>query len=56
MRLNTIEQRLLDHYYQSWYSNINNSRRPNTYCILKHTFNLEPYLHNITNKRFRIAL
>ena len=30
MRLNTIKQRLLDHYYQSWYSNINNSRRLNT--------------------------
>jgi len=42
--LNTIKQKLLDHYYQSWYSNINNSRRLNTYCILKHTFNLEPYL------------
>ena len=38
------------------YININNSRRLNTYCIFKHTFNLEPYLDNITNKRFRIAL
>ena len=56
IRLNTIKQRLLDHYYQSWYSNINNSRRLNTYCIFKHTFNLEPYLDIITNKRFRIAL
>jgi len=26
--------RYTDHYYQSWYSNINNSRRLNTYCIL----------------------
>ena len=56
MRLNTIKQRLLHHYYQSWYSNINNSWRLNTYCIFKHTFNLEPYLDNNTNKRFRIAL
>ena len=56
IRLNTIKQRLLDHYYQTWYSNINNSRRLNTYCIFKHTFNLEPYLDNNTNKRFRIAL
>ena len=56
MRLNTIKQRLLDHYYQSWYSNINNSRRQNTYCIFKHTFNLEPYLDIITNKRLRSAL
>ena len=58
IRLNTIKQRRLDHYYQSWYSNtcINNSRRPNTYFIFKHTFNLEPYLDNNTNKRFRITL
>jgi len=56
IRLNTIKQRLLDHYYQTWYSNINNSRRPNTYCIFKHTFNLEPYLDSITNKRFIITL
>jgi len=27
MRLNTIKQWLLCHDYQSWYSNINNSRR-----------------------------
>ena len=58
IRLNTIKQRLLDHYYQSWYSNINNSRRLRTvlYCIFKHNFNLEPYLDIITNKRFIIAL
>jgi len=56
IRLNTIKQRLLDHYYQSLYSNINNSRRLNTYCIFKHTFNLESDLDIITNKRFIIAL
>ena len=26
------------------------------YCIFKYTFNLEPYLDIITNKRFKIAL
>ena len=45
-----------EYIYILLYSNINNSRRLNTYCIFKHTFNLEPHLDNITNKLFRIAV
>jgi hypothetical protein len=51
-----IKQRLLDQYYQQWYSNINNSQRLLTYSRFKHSFNLEPYLEIIHEKKFKIAL
>ena len=54
--LPTIKQRILDQYYQSWYRNINNSRRLSTYCRFKHSFNLEPYLDTIYERKFKIAL
>jgi hypothetical protein len=53
---NIIKQRILDHYYQTWYSEINNSRRLITYSRFKHSFELEPYLDQITEKKYRIAL
>ena len=40
----TINSRILDIYQQSWYSAINNSRRLETYSLLKHDFMFEPYL------------
>ena len=51
-----IKQRILDQYYQSWYSNLNNSQRLASYSRFKHSFSLEPYLNNITNRKFKIAL
>lgn len=39
-----IRQRIFDQYYQTWYSNINNSQRLASYCRFKHSFTLEPYL------------
>ena len=51
-----IKQRLFDSYYQSWYSDINNSSRLKTYSLIKHEFIFENYLDYITNKRLRIAL
>ena len=47
---------MLDIYYQTWYSSINNSRRLETYCLLKHTFGFEKYLDFIKDVKFRIAL
>ena len=51
-----IKQRILDQYYQSWYSNISNSQILASYSRSKHSFSLEPYLNNITNRKFKIAL
>ena len=51
-----IRQRMLDIYYQTWYSSINNSRRLETYCLLKHTLGFEKYLDFIKDAKFRIAL
>ena len=54
--LTNIKQRILDHYYQSWYSSINNSQRLSTYNRFKHTFNLESYLDIIYERKYKIAL
>ena len=54
--LTTIKQRILDHYYQSWYSSKNNSPRLSTYSRFKHTFNLESYLDIIYERKCKIAL
>ena len=51
-----IKQRLFDQYYQSWYSNINNSHRLESYCRFKHNFNVEPYLDIISDNKYKIAL
>jgi hypothetical protein len=51
-----IKQRIKDIYYQSWYANINNSRRLASYSIFKHEFKFENYLDNIKTNKFRIAL
>ena len=52
----TINSRILDIYQQSWYSAINNSRRLETYSLLKHDFMFEPYLDYIKERRFRLAM
>ena len=51
-----IQQRIKDIYYQQWYSEINNSRRLETYGLFKHTFEFETYLDFIHERKFRIAL
>lgn len=56
IKLHIIKQRIFDQYYQTWYADINNSRRLSTYCRFKHTFNLETHLDNSTDKKFSIAL
>ena len=50
-----IKQRIFDNYYQSWYSEINNSSRLSMYSRYKHEFQFESYLEAI-DKKFRIAL
>ena len=42
--LSLIKQRSFDSYYQSWYSNINNSNRLLSYAGFKHEFEFEKYL------------
>ena len=56
INFHTIKQRILDIYYQNWYSEINNSRRLETYCLFKHSFSFEHYLDYINEPKFRIAL
>ena len=52
----SLKQRIFDQYYQSWYSNINNSERLSYYRLFKHSFNQEDYLNNIHDRKLRIAL
>ena len=54
-----IKQRIFDNYYQSWYSNINNSSRlshVSMYSRFKHDFLFETYLDTIPDQKFRITL
>lgn len=41
--VNLIKQRFFDSYYQTWYSNINNSNRLLTYARYKHEFKIENF-------------
>ena len=45
-----IKQRIFDNYYQSWYSEINNSSRLIMYSRYKHEFQFESYLDTIDKK------
>ena len=47
----SIRQHMLDIYYQTWYSSINNSRR-----LFKHTFGFEKYFDFVKDAILRIAL
>ena len=51
-----IKQSILDQYYQSWYSDINNSQRLASYSRIKHSFESESYLDNISERKYKIAL
>ena len=51
-----IKQRIMDMYYQSWYSDINNSNRLITYCRYKHDFAFENYLDVLKENKYRVAL
>ena len=53
---NCIKQRIIDIYMQSWYAEINNSRRLSSYCIYKQEFKMETYLDQIKVNKYRIAL
>ena len=48
VNFNIIKQRILDIYCQQWYSEINNSRRLESYCLFKQSFKFENYLDFIT--------
>ena len=51
-----IRKRILDQYYQSWYSNINNSQRLASYSRFRHSFERYPYLDSIHKRKFKISL
>jgi hypothetical protein len=54
--LNSIIQRIHDIYRQSWYSEINNSRRLEAYSLFKFSLQFENYLDFIREPKFRYAL
>jgi hypothetical protein len=56
VHLQSIKQRILDIYKQSWYAGINNSNRLSSYCIYKHEFCLEKYLNCISKNNYRLSL
>ena len=51
-----IRQRILDTYKQTWYSEISNSSRLQTYSIFKYNFELESYLNLDIDKKYKLAL
>ena len=55
IKYETIIQRIYDQYYQSWYSNINNSLRLSYYRIFKHNFVQEKYLDFIHDKKLTLS-
>ena len=56
IKYETIKERIYDHYYQSWYSNINNSLRLSYYRIFKRNFVQEKYLDFIHDNKLRLSL
>ena len=54
--LHSIRQRIIDVYQQSWYSEINNSSRLESYCIFKHDLELEKYLTINIEQKYKLAL
>ena len=56
ININLIKQRIFDIYQQSWYADINNSNRLETYSRFKHNFQVQTYLNSFLDKKFRISL
>ena len=52
----SIRQRITDTYQQSWYSEINNSSRLQSYSIFKHNFELEKYFTLNIEQKYKVAL
>lgn len=51
-----IKHRILDQYYQSWYSEVNNAQRLASYSRVKHSFELDSYLNTLSERKYKIAL
>jgi hypothetical protein len=45
-----------NHQHAIWFLEINNSRKLDTYCLIKSTFGRDKYLDNIANIKMLIAL
>ena len=54
--LSQIKRRIFYQYKQSWYVAINISKRLRSYSRYKHPFELESYLDNINERKFKTAL
>lgn len=54
--LNVIIQRIHDQYFQQWLSEISNSTKLETYCVIKDKFEAEKYLTFVQNSNYRKAL
>lgn len=51
-----IKQRIYDMHNQTWYADVRNSPKLDSYCRYKHECLFESYLENIPVKKYRIAL
>ena len=56
IHFNTIKQRILDMYFQSWYAEIDNSSQLQAYSIFRHNFEFQDYLDNVIDSKYRTAL
>ena len=52
----TIKQRIIDTYKQSWYTAINNSPRLISYSLFKHEFTSETYIDTVNENKYRYCL
>ena len=56
LQLSLLIERVYDQYYQSWYAELNQSRKLLYYNTIKSQVGLEKYLRCVTNSRHRIEL
>ena len=54
--LNIFEQRVKEHFKDSWLSNVRNSSKLAIYCTLKEEYTFEPYLEHVVIRKHRVAL
>ena len=56
LQLDNMIRSVHDQYYQQLFSDLRNSPKLDTYCLIKTTFETEKYLTKVTNVNHRIAL
>ena len=56
LQLDSVIRSIYDQFYQQWFSELRNSSKLETYCLIKTNFERESYLEQVTNIKHRTAL